>query len=528
MAELHHNGGNLEQNTGLPDSPELLRALIGAAPLAVFALQADATVTMWNKAAERIFGWSADEVLGKPLPIIPPEDQQALQAMLEEVHVGQAVTNREAQRMAKDGRRIDVSISTAPLQDSAGVTHGVVALVTDISQQKAAQAQIEYQARLVDSVSDTIFSTDLAFRIQTWNRAAELLYGWSAEEAIGQVSRELLGTGYGAVTRAEVDEALAEQGEWRGESVQVRRDGSLLYVQSSITVIRGSDGQATGYVLVNRDDTARKAAEAEVRRLNQELEARVRERTAQLEASNRELEAFAYSVSHDLRAPLRGVDGFSAVLAREYGDKLDEAGHHYLERIRAGVQRMGALIDGLLDLSRLTRRELRLAEVDLSLLAQEVAAALQAQEPERAVQVVIAPGLRARADPNLVRAVLENLLGNAWKFTGPVTQPRIEFGAQAGDPQSGGPGSSQAGSGEAETVYFVADNGVGFDMTYADKLFGPFQRLHRESEFPGSGIGLASVQRIVHRHGGRIWAQAAEGQGATFFFTLESQSGEII
>jgi signal transduction histidine kinase len=249
----------------------------------------------------------------------------------------------------------------------------------------------------------------------------------------------------------------------------------------------------------------RQRAEEEVRALNATLEQQVRDRTSQLEAVNRELESFSYSVSHDLRAPLRGLDGFSRALLEDYDHVLDEEGRDYLRRIRAASQHMGCLIDDILNLARVSRTELRRAPIDLSSLAASVAEDLQRSDPSRNVTFVIAPNLRATGDPRLLRILLENLLHNACKFSSTRPAARIECGQSVHD---GG------------TAYFVRDNGVGFDMAYAHKLFGAFQRLHTEAEFPGTGVGLATVQRIVNRHGGRVWAESQIGHGATFSFTL--------
>ncbi|MBI4319890.1 MAG: HAMP domain-containing protein [Chloroflexi bacterium] len=234
-------------------------------------------------------------------------------------------------------------------------------------------------------------------------------------------------------------------------------------------------------------------------------EAQLRDHAARLEQINRELEGFSYSVSHDLRAPLRAIDGFSHALLEDYADKLDEQGKGYLDRVRAASQRMAQLIDDLLSLSRLTRSEVRREQVDLSALVGTIAAELRQTEPERQVEFVIAEGLVAMGDTRLLRVALENLLGNAWKFTGKHPSARIEFGVVEQD---------------GKPAYFVRDDGAGFDMAYADRLFGAFQRLHTPMEFPGSGIGLATVQRIIHRHGGDVWAEGAVEQGATFYFTL--------
>ena len=243
------------------------------------------------------------------------------------------------------------------------------------------------------------------------------------------------------------------------------------------------------------------AANAEIREALESLR-KAKEAT---EVANKELEAFSYSVSHDLRTPLQSIDGFSMALLEDYGSLLDDKGKDYLRRVRVATQRMAQLIDDLLKLSRLTRSELNPANVDLSALASRVATELQNQEPERSVSFHIAEGLAAIGDPNVLKLLFDNLLGNAWKFTRRTRAATIEFGATDID---------------GTMTYFVRDNGTGFDMTYADKLFAPFQRLHLEKDFPGTGIGLSIVQRIVHRHNGKIWADAEVGRGATFYFTL--------
>jgi len=229
----------------------------------------------------------------------------------------------------------------------------------------------------------------------------------------------------------------------------------------------------------------------------------------ELEATNRELEAFSYSVSHDLRAPLRSIDGFSQILLEDYADELDEDGKDYLSRVRTASQRMGRLIDDLLGLSRVTRGTINRERVDLSALAEEVAEGLREARPERTVEFSAQQGLKVWGDPRLLRVALENLIGNAWKFTAKEPEARIEFGVDEKLSVRG-----------RVPVYYVRDNGAGFEMAYADKLFGAFQRLHAADEFEGTGIGLATVQRIVHRHGGRIWAESEVGRGATFYFTL--------
>jgi light-regulated signal transduction histidine kinase (bacteriophytochrome) len=272
---------------------------------------------------------------------------------------------------------------------------------------------------------------------------------------------------------------------------------------------RMAPNTALGFILLGvaiwsaaaRDSPERKRADERIHILNQELT----HRAADLEASSRELEAFSYSVSHDLRSPLRSIDGFSQTLLEDHAHALNDEAKDCLNRVRAAAQRMAQLIDDMLSLSRISRAELRHEQTDLADAARAVIAELQREEPDRNVEVVIPPTLAAWGDPRLLRIALDNLLGNAWKFTARADNPRIQIG-QTQD--------------QGQTVYFVRDNGAGFDMAYSGKLFGAFQRLHSITEFAGTGIGLATVQRIIHRHGGRIWAHAQVGQGATFLFTL--------
>jgi signal transduction histidine kinase len=281
--------------------------------------------------------------------------------------------------------------------------------------------------------------------------------------------------------------------------------GRTIDVLYNATIYRDNTGTVQGVFAAARDVTERKRAEEEIYRLNAELEQRVVERTAELEAAYKELEAFSYSVSHDLRAPLRAIDGFGQVLQEEFEGRLSADGDDALRRVRGATRRMGELIDDLLKLSRVSQGELRHERVDLSEIARDVAEGHRRLEPDRQVGVVIVPGAVVEGDPQLLRVVLENLLDNAFKFTSKRADARIEFGTREDD---------------GKAVYFVRDNGVGFDVAYVEKLFGAFQRLHSAVEFPGTGIGLATVRRIVHRHGGSVRAEGVPGEGATFSFTL--------
>jgi signal transduction histidine kinase len=278
--------------------------------------------------------------------------------------------------------------------------------------------------------------------------------------------------------------------------------------------VRDEQGQPVAVLSVNADVTARVQAQRELEALNAALEERIRERTAQLEHSNEELRTFAYSMAHDLRAPLAAIDGFSLELSRRLGEQADPTSRHYLQRVRAGVKLMADLTDAMLSLAHLSDAPLLRQAVDLSAVAQAWLADAREREPRRRVDVHIAPTPRAEGDVRLLTDVLDNLLGNAWKFTAGREDARIEFGADEGD--------------QGQPVYFVRDNGAGFDPAYADKLFAPFQRLHTAGEFPGTGIGLAIVRKIVLRHGGRVWARSREGQGACFYFTIGEQPGSAL
>ena len=291
-----------------------------------------------------------------------------------------------------------------------------------------------------------------------------------------------------------------------------RGDGEVRHVNLTFAPVPEEPGNDISRLVQVEDVTERTRAEATVQALNRTLEARVAARTRELSEANRELESFVYSVSHDLRAPLRGIEGFSRLLEERYAEELDPVGRAHLSRVRAGAARMGELIDALLKLARIRRTEADLAEVDVTALATEVAAEMGDANPGRNVAVQIQPGMTAQANRTLLRNLLDNLLGNAWKFTRDVADARIEL-------------SSWRGA-QGVTWFEVRDNGAGFDPAYIDKLFKPFQRLHRQDEFDGHGIGLASVKRIIERHGGTIEADGAPGQGARFRFTLESAGND--
>jgi PAS domain S-box-containing protein len=380
-----------------------------------------------------------------------------------------------------------------------------------------AQAEDELRAseerfrRITTNMLDLVVQVNLEGIYEYVTPSALSVIGYRPEELLGQSFFRLL---YPddleravAAFGTAMETGVPSLGEYRFR----KANGEYLWLEVVGTRLLDNEGDVCGALIASRNVTARRHAEDEILKLNAELEQKVNDRTAQLEAANKELEAFAYSVSHDLRAPLRGIDGFSQALLEDYSDKLDAEGQDHLRRVRAASQRMGRLIDHLLQLSRMTRLAMHRDTVDLSTIASRVVAELQAAEPARRVEICVTPGLSANGDIHLLEMVLVNLLGNAWKFTSKTENARIEFGVTEH---------------EGQRAFFVRDNGAGFDMAYADRLFGAFQRLHSNEEFPGTGIGLATVQRIIRRHGGQIWAESAVGSGAVFFFTLGSNGGK--
>jgi len=358
--------------------------------------------------------------------------------------------------------------------------------------------------RLLDVAAEALVVLDEGMAVAWWNAGAERIFGYSRGDAAGRTFGDLLGPG--AALKEDVLHQLKASGTWSGELYCVAADSGIVQATCHCALRPGSNKSAPSILCALADVTEQRRAEKEIVLLRNVMEQRIQRRTAELEESNEGLREFAYSLAHDLRAPLASIDGFSAQLEARLAATLDDRNAHYLRRVRAGVKLMADLTDGLLGLADVANAELLHQRVDLSNVARAVVERLRESAPERDVAVQIEETPPVQGDVRLLTDVLQNLLGNAWKFTAKSPRPHIWFGS--------GP------SGDAAFAFHVKDNGAGFDPNYAYKLFGPFQRLHAAHEFEGTGIGLAMVRKIVSRHGGKVWAESRPGEGASFYFTL--------
>ena len=480
-----------------------LRLLVGnVRDYALFMLDPEGRVASWNPGAQQIKGYTADEIVGQHFSrFYPPEDvaagkpERALRAAAE-----QGRFEEENWRLRRDGSRFWASVVMTAVRDKGGRLRGFAKVTRDLTERQRAEAALRHSEErfktLAVTANDAIISADSDGHITYLNPGAERLFGYAADELTGQPLTVLMPERFREPHQAGMARYLAT-GEARvvGKTVELagrKRDGTEFPFELSLA--SWQRGGAVAFTAIIRDITERKRADETLRRY-----------AAQLEAANKDLEAFSYSVSHDLRAPLRSIDGFSQALQEDYSAQLDQEGKSHLRRVRAAATRMGQLIDDLLHLARVSRAELKSEPLDLAVLARSVFKELREREPRRPVEFSCLAQAPVRGDARLLRIVLQNLLGNAWKFTAQRARAHIELGVIE---DNGRP------------AYFVRDDGAGFDPAYAHKLFGAFQRLHTSTQFEGTGIGLATVARIIHRHGGRVWAEGAVDKGATFYFTL--------
>jgi PAS domain S-box-containing protein len=497
------------QEDEIRHSEARFRVLLDSAPDAVVIVDKEARIQMLNNQTEHWFGYTREQLIGQPIEILIPERARHAHISYRAHFLEDPSTRPMGANLEITGRRCDgtefpveVSLSPAKFGDEIWVT----AIVHNVTARKEIEAaRLLAQTRLSELVSNLpvgvfrILGKDIA-HFREVNPAMLEIFGARSQE-------ELLRSSLQSLFYETKDWMIYQEyvkGNFRMHTLDLhfrRLDGRDFF--GSLTIASNHNGDERVIDGILEDISERKSQSEHIQTLNEHLA----NRTAELEILNRELEAFSYSVSHDLRAPLRAMDGFSSTLLKDYGDKLDERGRDRLQRVRCAAQKMANLIDDLLNLSRVSRAELNRETVDLSSLAREICSDLQLTDSSRQVKCHIQPNLETIGDRRLLGIVFTNLLNNAWKFTGQKNSPYVEVGRQDdGD----------------EPVFFVRDNGAGFDMAYADKLFGAFQRLHDASEFPGTGIGLATVQRIIHKHGGRIWAESQVGTGTTFYFTLNA------
>jgi PAS domain S-box-containing protein len=511
---------------------ERLAAVVESTDDAIISKTLDGTITAWNRGAQKLFGYSSSEALGKSMRmLIPPERAGEESDILARIGLGESVDHFETVRVRKDGKSIDISATISPIRDGNGAVVGASKIARDITERKRVEERLAAQAKeltssrqaletqslmlqsVLDSMAEGLVAADEQGKFLIWNRAAERIVGYGPADLPSQEWSEHYGNylpdGVTLFPTEQLPLVRAIHGEASTAEIFLRNPKVTQggWIEASGSPLRGKDGVVHGGVVAFRDITQRKADEREILKLYSELEQRVADRTAQLETANKELEAFSYSVSHDLRAPLRHIIGFSKMLLEEFGPTLDPGAQHYLDRIQAGTQKMGLLVDELLSLAKVGRHAIVRQAIRLNAVVEEVVTMLEPDIQGREVQWVVDDLPLAECDPVLVKQIFQNLLANALKFTRTRAPAIIQVKCIESTP-------------DGQPVLMVRDNGIGFSMKYVDKLFGVFQRLHRPEDFEGTGIGLATVQRIVQKHGGRVWAEGEVDKGAAFYFTL--------
>ncbi|MFI5445259.1 PAS domain S-box protein [Polaromonas sp. UC242_47] len=501
-------------------SEELVQLMFGTAAAGLVMNTPDGRFLMANPAYYAITGYTEGELRTMDMRKRTfTEDLPRYEGLRARMMAGEFDTFSDEQRcVKKDGGFVWINATVSLVRSMDGEPTHVIAVVEDITARRATEERLRQSEMLLAIAGRTArlggWMLDLSADHVVWSDEICKIHGVPLGSKPLRSESQRYNAPEWQEKINEVFTACADDGTpFDLEMEIINHHGHRLWIRAIGEALRDESGKITRIHGSCQDITERKQAQESILRLNAELEERVRQRTAQLEALNRDLECFSYSVSHDLRSPLNTIDGFSQLMDRMDAEKLGEKGKHYLGRIRAGARQMGALIDGLLAMAKSSQDKLHSERVDLSVLARQAAQECREREPGREVQLQIQDKMLVQGDPVLLLAMLQNLLGNAWKFTAKRPVAQIAVGCEQG---AGG-----------ELVYFVKDNGAGFDMRYADKLFGTFQRLHSASDFSGSGIGLSTVQRIVFRHGGRIWAHAVEDQGAEFYFTLGLTEDQI-
>ena len=470
--------------------PALLAAIVGSANDSIVSSTLDGVITSWNAAGERMYGYTAAEIVGRSASLlIPPDTAPELMPILQRVRQGEAIENFETRLRRKDGSIIEVSLTDSPLRDASGAVVGTSSITRDMTERNRASARFR---GLLEAAPDAMVCVDQDGQIVLVNAQAERLFGYPRDELAGQPVEILIPDASKAAHPAlRAGYATHPRPRQMGAGLDLsgrRRDGTTFPAEIALSALDTDQGLLVSAAI--RDVTQQRQARDDLRRINQNLT------------------SFSYSLAHDLRTPLRALSGFSIALIEDYADILGEDGRGYAQRIEAASEHMGHILEDLLHLSRISGAKISLQHVDLGAEAATIAAELQRQDQGRRVCFTIQQPARALGDLVLIREVLDNLLDNAWKFTSGRYNASIEFGM-----------TSAAGG---RVCCYVRDNGAGFNPAYTHKLFQPFQRLHTTREFPGTGIGLASVRQIVDRHNGRTWAEGTVGNGATFFFTLQA------
>jgi PAS domain S-box-containing protein len=504
-------------------SEEKYRSLVANLNEVVFTLDAESNVTYISPVIERFAGYNSTEIIGKSFTnYVHPDDLQDLVASFRQALAGQSNPD-EYRLLRKDGAYVYVRSNSRIFTENGRVN--LIGVLSDITGRKRAEEELRYAhqqlAQIIEFLPDATFVIDNDRKVIAWNRAIEEMTGVGQGSMIGKGDYAYAVPFYGEPRPLLIDLVQVEDSSTALKYEYTEKVNTTIYAEAFTPCLyqgRGAwlwgtasplvddEGNIVGAIESIRDMTERRRTEDELAKHRERLEELVAERTTDLLAVNQELEAFTHSVSHDLHAPLRRINDFSQILLNDYADSLDRQGSEYLERLQASSQHMSRLIDDLLDLSRVTRADMSRQQTDLSAMARVITGELLNEQPERQARFDIQEEIMVSGDPNLLNMLLQNLLENAWKFTSKKAETRISFGITEY---------------QGRQVYYVRDNGAGFDMAYVDKLFEPFQRLHSTKEYPGTGIGLASVKRIIRRHGGQIWAEGEVDHGATFYFTLK-------